>query len=293
MRASWFFLASGPHLYKFFAAVYVSAIKAHAAAKMCQAVKFVEFARQNKDAPFSVKLKVFHACVMSSVLYACETWLQGDLRPVAKLYNMCVKSMLGVRNTTCNDLCYLELGIPPVKALVMKQQRHFLQTLYRGRVDHHEDPWKYAVSLTIDARLATGRYLHDLLVTDVDDVSVAMQHLKRMVETSQSSRRNKYALMNPTMNVHHVYRQRIANPMQELHRQAFTRFRISAHSHRHGEVEPRRPGTSACRGAAVWVWRSTGRNSRGGSVSDLCTYTQGIRFHNLPRSSCRRLYLPY
>ena len=71
-----------------------SAIKAHAAAKMCQAVKFIEFVRQNNDAPFSVKLKVFHACVISSILYACETWLQGDLRPVAKLYNMCVKSML-------------------------------------------------------------------------------------------------------------------------------------------------------------------------------------------------------
>ena len=190
-----------------------SAIKAHAAAKMSQAVKFVEFVRQNSDAPIYVKLKVFHACVTSSVLYACETWLQGDVRPVAKLYNMCVKAMLGVRNTTCNDLCYLELGIPPVKALVMAKQRHFLQTLHRERADNQEDPWNHAVSLSMDARHATGRYLHDLLTTDLDDVRIAMQQVKHTVENSQSSRRNKYVLMNPTMNVHHIYTQRNASPI--------------------------------------------------------------------------------
>lgn len=87
-----------------------SAIAAHAQAKMCHILKFVSFLRKNIDIPFYVKKKMFEAALISSILYGCESWFDGDLRPAEKLYNWGIKQLLGVRMTTCTDICYLELG---------------------------------------------------------------------------------------------------------------------------------------------------------------------------------------
>ena len=76
-------------------------IIAHAQAKMCQILKFVSFLNKNKDIPFYVKKKMFEAALMSTILYGCESLLEGDLRPIAKLYNWGIKQLLGVRMTTC------------------------------------------------------------------------------------------------------------------------------------------------------------------------------------------------
>ena len=75
-----------------------SSIKINANIKMCQALKFVSFCQKN-DIPFYVKNKVFHAAVMSTILYGCESWLNGNIRPMENIYNICVKHLLGVRKT--------------------------------------------------------------------------------------------------------------------------------------------------------------------------------------------------
>ena len=87
----------------------VSSIRAHAQSKVAHVIKFVSFSNENRDIPFIVKRRVFDAALMSAVLYGCESWLDTDLRPITKLYNWGLKQLLGVRKTTCNDTCYLEL----------------------------------------------------------------------------------------------------------------------------------------------------------------------------------------
>ena len=104
-----------------------SSIKINANIRMCQALKFVSFCQKNNDIPFYIKKKVFHAAVMSSILYGCETWLNGNIKPMEKLYHMCIKHLLGVRKNTTNNLCLIGLGLPPLKALVAQRQRHFFQ----------------------------------------------------------------------------------------------------------------------------------------------------------------------
>ena len=42
-----------------------------------------------------------------------------------------------------------------------------------------EDPWLHAISLNIEARLATSRFLYDLINTDVDDVGAAILQVKQ------------------------------------------------------------------------------------------------------------------
>ena len=58
-----------------------SAVKVHAAIKMAHVNKFVDFLKKNYDIPFIVKKRIFHAALMSSILYGCESWL--NLRPVS------------------------------------------------------------------------------------------------------------------------------------------------------------------------------------------------------------------
>ena len=97
---------------------------------MCHALKFIVFAEKNNDVVFWVKKKVFTNALMSSIVYGCESWLNGDVKPVSKLYNMwCIKKVLGVRETTRNDLCLLEIGCPPLHSLVKDKQWRFFQKI--------------------------------------------------------------------------------------------------------------------------------------------------------------------
>ena len=63
----------------------------------------MSFIKKNNDVPFQVKKKVFDAALMSAVLYGCESWLNADMKPIVKLYNWALKTLLDVRMTTCND----------------------------------------------------------------------------------------------------------------------------------------------------------------------------------------------
>ncbi len=105
-----------------------SAVKAHANAKTCHVLKYVSFVTKNNDVPFIVKKRVFDACLMSTLIYGCESWVCSDLKPVIKLYNWCLKQLLGVRRTTCNDVCYVESGYPPLQDLVKYRQHKYFFT---------------------------------------------------------------------------------------------------------------------------------------------------------------------
>ena len=185
-----------------------SAIAAHASAKMCQILKFVSFIRKNIDIPFYVKRRIFDAALMSSILYGCESWINGSLRPVEKLYNWGIKQLLGVRMTTCNDLCYAELGVPPLKALVMMKQRKFFKSMWNERQHMIDDPLAFAIRTTLNANISTSQYVSQLINQDINDVAVAKELLHRSIRLSQSSRRITYKLLNPSLEIPSAYHEK-------------------------------------------------------------------------------------
>ena len=85
-----------------------SAIRIHTQEKMAHFHKFIAFLNKNSELPFIIKKRVFDACLISAMLYGCESWVNGDLKPMNKMYNWALKHLLSVRRTTCNDVCYLE-----------------------------------------------------------------------------------------------------------------------------------------------------------------------------------------
>ena len=205
-----------------------SSIKINANLRMCQALKFVSFCLKNNDVPFYVKKKVFHAAVMSSILYGCESWLNGNIKPMEKLYNMCIKHLLGVRKNTTNTLCLVELGCPPLKALVAQRQRKFFKRMWAERVNMIDDPFFFAIQLVRNSNITTGRHINDLINNDFDDVGQSMNNLHQEIINSQSSKCIYYKEINPNMHIHDIYINK--STVNELERISWSKLRLSAHS---------------------------------------------------------------
>ena len=208
---------------------FTSAVKAHIQEKMAHFHKFIAFVEKNSDIPFVVKKRVFDACLLSAILYGCESWLNGDLKPVCKIYNWALKKLLGVRLTTCNDVCYIESGYPSLKALVKGKQRKFFTKMYNERSMLLDDPLGYVINFVLSNRYTTRTYLKNLIDNNVNDIECDRQILKNNIISSNSSRRITYFnLMNTSLSVHNIYFKK--HNVSEFHRISFTKFRVSSHS---------------------------------------------------------------
>ena len=183
-----------------------SAIKLHANTKMCQALKYVSFSKKNNDIPFFIKKKVFDAALMSSLLYGCETWLEGDVQPVNKLYMMCLKHLLGVRSNITNNLCLVELGYPTVKALIKARQRKFLKNMFNERRGMVDDPFNFVINNVLNGNFSTARYMKGLIDRDEDDIGIALREAKlKITNAHDSSRCMHYKEVNPDLSFSCVY----------------------------------------------------------------------------------------
>lgn len=205
-----------------------SAVKEHAKRKMCHALKYVSFVNKNNDIAFLVKRRVFEAALMSSLLYGCESWLNADLKPIVKLYNWCLKQLLGVRKNTCNDVCYAESGFPPLHDLVRHKQHKFFCKMWQERLEYQDDPLLYIINKVKNNNTVTGRLLINYINNDVVDLCEAKQKVINGISESNSSRRLTYKDINPSFTVHEIYK--IKHNINENHRLAFTQFRVSGHS---------------------------------------------------------------
>ena len=205
-----------------------SSVRVHANKKMPHVLKFVSFMKKNNDIPFVVKRRVFEAALLSAIIYGCESWLNADLKPIVKLYNWALKQLLSVRRSTCNDVCYIESGYPPIEKLIKQRQRKFFRNMIRERRHYDDDPLMFAVNKILNSNTHTSRYIKELIDNDVDDVRVAMTDLKQRLLLNNSSRRVVYKEINPDLNVHYVYSGN--HSINEMHRVAFTQFRVSGHS---------------------------------------------------------------
>ena len=76
---------------------------------------------------------------------------------------MCIKHLLGVRKSTTNSLCLIELGLPSLKALVTYRQRKFFKKMWAERVGMFDDPFAHAVNLIKNSDIPTSRLVKNLI----------------------------------------------------------------------------------------------------------------------------------
>ena len=204
-------------------------VKTHVQEKMPHFNKFIAFINKNNDLPFVVKKRVFDACLVSAFLYGCESWLDVNLKPVSKLYNWALKQLLGVRLTSCNDVCYIESGYNSLEAIVKSKQRKYFTKMFNERCEILDDPLGFTLRLVLNGNYRTGIYLNNLINnSNFNDCQQETIILKDSIRQSVSSRRIVYCnTINTELNIHSIYT--CKHNIYEFHRTAFTRFRVSSH----------------------------------------------------------------
>ena len=87
-------------------------IDEHTEMKNKNLLKFYSFLNKNGDLPYKMKCRVLEACLLSSVVYSCESWFSDKLGKLNTLYLASIKAVLGVRETCPNMIALLEGGLP-------------------------------------------------------------------------------------------------------------------------------------------------------------------------------------
>jgi hypothetical protein len=205
-----------------------TAIRYHAENCQKHLNKLVIFLEHNRDVPFSVKRQVLDACFISSILYSCEAWFGGDLKPLETMYIRAIKSVLGVRLTTCTDLCLVELGYPTFQSMIKKRRFDYVKKKF-DQLDM-DDPLKIAISLCESARTLPYNLLMEASSLESDPQLADITSLKGQIrdKMESSSKRLFYMSINPMIEISPVYNTAMILP--EYHRTAFSRLRLSAHS---------------------------------------------------------------
>ena len=206
-----------------------TAIKTHTQEKMAHFNKFVSFLHKNNHLPFVIKKRVFDACIISAILYGCESWLNGDLKPVAKIYNWSLKYLLGVKMNSCNDICYIESGYNSLTSIVKTKQRNYFVKMVNEKYGLQDEPLGYALRLVLNNTYNTSNYLNNLIDNNLNDYLQDNESLKTSIRQSDSSRRRVYCnSINGDLFTHTIYSTK--HNIYEPYRIAFTRFRTSSHN---------------------------------------------------------------
>lgn len=204
-----------------------TAVLKHAQQKAKHLNKFLMFMSKNADYPTFVKKKVLDACFSASLLYNCETWLGADTKRIDVMYMTAIKSFLGVRQTTANQLCLIDAGYPPLKALIQEKQRIFINDMKAKRLNVEDDPLMFAFNLAEESSTPMGKEINRLIQLNGSITQSSIEQMKLNVRNSMRSKFVTYNEINPNL---------AQNPCisrTDIPAYAFTaasRFRLSSHN---------------------------------------------------------------
>ena len=203
-------------------------VKQHLLGKASHAIKFTSFLNKNNDAPYKIKKNVWHSALQSALFYSCETWLTSDLRAAESVYMSTLKQLLGVRLTTCNDICLVEAGVGHAKSYIQERQKKILHKLL-NRVNFSESYIGRIINLAIEVKCPSGKLLASLknLGPQHDYNAKSLNEAKNSIKSSTSTRRSTYLALNPQLELNEVYISTHVIP--EFSRISFTRIRTSSH----------------------------------------------------------------
>ena len=104
-------------------------LKLHYDSRFKAAIKYYNFLRANRNAPLFIRLKVLKSCVLSNILYNCETFGRDIPKDLEKCYLSLIKSCLGIRRNTPSHLVLIESGFLSLEAVVYGRQLNFFRKL--------------------------------------------------------------------------------------------------------------------------------------------------------------------
>ena len=186
----------------------------------------MSFLTKNYDAPWQAKYKVWDSAVKSALFFSCQTWLTNNLRFAESVYNNTLKLLLGVRNTVCNELVHIELGIGNAKSYIKQRQKEYLTKL-QSRDWYNGSYIARIINMAIVKRSPAGTILQQITSHNNNYVDLYKEEIKVSIRSASSSRRITYLEINPDLAVHAMYMPYPIIP--EIHRIAASRLRLGAH----------------------------------------------------------------
>ena len=171
-------------------------------------IKFYAFLRTNVNAPVNIKMKVLQACVMSSILHNAETWANAKTDRLEVTYRRMLRSILGVRTTTCSEFMYIELGVISMKTQLLIEQWKFWKKVLEL---NENEPLAYVVKLCKQYKIKEVAHYTRLMekYESVDEiVSEFFDKIKSSIIRKAESGRSKYktyVTLNPLLETPLVY----------------------------------------------------------------------------------------
>ena len=108
---------------------------------------------------------VLDTCVAASLLYGCETWGDNVGANVETMYRCGIRSALSVRNSTNNEILYVETGHYPLFIRVKNLQMIFWKSIK----NLSSDPDHHISKLINQAKNVTYMRYYDHLVEQYDN----------------------------------------------------------------------------------------------------------------------------
>ena len=203
-----------------------SSLKLHMKKKTADINKFIIFCTVNTTIPFYLKKQVFESCLLSSVLYGCETWLTTNLKEIERVYIRMVKVLLGVRASTPSVNCLLELGLENLSTIVNERRRSFLQRKFKNT--DMDEPFHIMMEICKNIKSKSFNIIERCINNYENSSNIS----PRDICLNKPDTCTKFVLyrsiMNSDLSVHPVYRKGCLVP--DFQRVVFTRLRLTSHS---------------------------------------------------------------
>ena len=200
-------------------------LQLHVESKMKHVLKLASFLHRNPELPFTMKKQVAEACVISSLLYGCETWLTRSYGKMLSLYMNIVKLVLGVRKTTCNDICLIESGMPSLEACIEhRRSKYFSKTI---KSLQNDSILKHALDLLSTCNSPANAIINSSINSTKSLGDDKIQIAEKVRSNTNSSKRMTYLSINPLLQQPSIYHNHM---IQESKRYEYSRARLSSHN---------------------------------------------------------------
>ena len=198
-------------------------------------IKFANFCKKNLNAPLHCKLMVLDTCARSSLTYASETW--GIHHSFAdSIYRQGLKHALGIRQSTNNEIAYIETNRYPLQCYIQKLQYNFWLQVKKFTSNNDNSLLANLVKLSTHMRLPYVKYyieLENRYISNLDCFSCTTNIFKdkwenkiRASANDHDSKLATYIRVNPQL-ISPISNQQ---ELLEVERILVTRYRTGSHS---------------------------------------------------------------
>ena len=168
---------------------YRTALNLHIENNRKHVLKFASFIDRNADLPFFMTKRVAECCIFSTLLYGSESWLCSTYGKLDALYMCVIKTMLGVRKTTCSDVCLVESGFLPLTDEIKVRRTKLFQEKCNTLPD--TAVLKFVLQLVSSINTVSNKRINDMLATRITKSDYYKTHAES-VKRNESSKRVTY-----------------------------------------------------------------------------------------------------